>query len=224
MYPIIGLCGNSGVGKDTICGYIREAHPSFKRVAFADALKDSVGDYCELTEPQKHGDRKEKRLSTAQINAALTNELIYQTDRLTRGAVRELMEAGEQVTPRKLFQMVGLAARKEISDTYWIDTGLEKAHEMLVTGEADLVIITDVRFKNEVLAIRKLGGKVYKIEADVFEGVVGVAGHPSETELNSIPSFWFDEVYTNTKTDTQTKAQIIARNIADRLTLGTIRA
>ena len=40
---IIGLCGEKGSGKDTICEFLSKIY-NVKRVAFADPLKESLKD------------------------------------------------------------------------------------------------------------------------------------------------------------------------------------
>ncbi len=63
------------------------------------------------------------------------------------------------------------------------------------------VTITDVRFRNEALSIKALGGLLVKVINPETLGAaqVGVKGHASETELLTIPDTWMDATIVNNK-------------------------
>lgn len=67
------------------------------------------------------------------------------------------MEIWPGVTGRRVLEVVGTQAMRSLNENYWIDKALEKAKLY------DNVVIPDVRFPNEVEAIRKLGGKIIRI-------------------------------------------------------------
>lgn len=60
------------------------------------------------------------------------------------------------VTGRKVLETVG-AAMRSLNDNFWVDLALERAFYI------PLVVIPDTRYENEVEAIRKLGGKIVRI-------------------------------------------------------------
>jgi dephospho-CoA kinase len=60
------------------------------------------------------------------------------------------------VTGRKLLETIG-ATMRALNKNYWVDIALEKAKRY------DNVVIPDTRYDNEVEAIRKLGGKIVRI-------------------------------------------------------------
>lgn len=65
----------------------------------------------------------------------------------------------------------------------------------LVVPKTD-VVISDVRFRNEVDAI-KAGGCVFRIVRPSADGVVGLEGHASEEEQKTLPDDVFDGVIDN---------------------------
>ena len=83
------------------------------------------------------------------------------------------------MTYRQLLQRFGTAIRNEVSDTFWVNSLLSN-----YTGNTDW-IITDVRFKTEVEAIKKRGGFLLRIER---EGA-GAGNHISEIELDDYQKF-----------------------------------
>ena len=66
------------------------------------------------------------------------------------------MEVLSGVTGRKLLETIG-ATMRALDENYWIDIALKEALKY------DNAIIPDTRYPNEVEAIRKLGGKIVRI-------------------------------------------------------------
>lgn len=60
------------------------------------------------------------------------------------------------VTGRKVLETIG-ATMRSLNENFWIDLALER------TFYTPLVVIPDTRYENEVEAIRKLGGKIVRI-------------------------------------------------------------
>jgi len=89
---------------------------------------------------------------------------------------------------RPLLQALGVYRRKFNGENYWIN----KCFLRIYRSNADVCIITDVRFKNEVAATQASGGIVVRVSRDT--GVVDT--HESETELDGYDKF--DHVIINT--------------------------
>lgn len=77
---------------------------------------------------------------------------------------------------RQYLQDLGLSARKHLGEDVWIRAALKDLPEKCV--------ITDVRFPNEVEAIRGLGGQIVKV---IRPGVKPANGHISETGVDKLP-------------------------------------
>lgn len=123
---------------------------------------------------------------------------------------------GDPTTARRVLQTLGTEWGRAFSKNMWIDLALRNARALLEGGCAHsrtegvvdsvypapayrLAVITDGRFRNEILAVRAAGGATVKI---VSPGprLSGTAGaHVSETEQDSMPHNWFDVVLTNYK-------------------------
>ena len=67
----------------------------------------------------------------------------------------------------------------------------------------EAVWITDGRFRNEVLGVKRAGGYSILVEnpAGTETLTAGIANHKSETELKSIPRSWHDVVFLNDKSN-----------------------
>lgn len=136
---IIGLVGFIGSGKGTV-GDILVTQHGYYRFAFADALKDAVATIFTWPRGLLEGDTTASRQWREQVDPWWSNKLGY------------------EVTPRLILQKFGTeACRNGIADNIWI-TALEKR----IAGYED-VVISDVRFPNEVAFIRSVGGIVIRV-------------------------------------------------------------
>jgi hypothetical protein len=85
------------------------------------------------------------------------------------------------MTPREQLQRVGVALRSAIEEDIWV--ARVELH-LLEDLQGCNVVITDVRFPNEVNMVRRYGGVYVKV---LRPGVAGVAGnHVSETSLAAV--------------------------------------
>jgi len=75
---------------------------------------------------------------------------------------------------RVVLQTLGQASRDLLGDRVWINAANLDSHL-----EQDIVV-TDVRYANEVQEIQNLGGEVWLVQRD---GVSPVNQHPSETSI-----------------------------------------
>jgi hypothetical protein len=89
------------------------------------------------------------------------------------------------LSARELLQWWG-ALRREFNPDYWVD-------QVIGTADQDLLIIDDVRYRNEADAIKAAGGLLFRLEPhDQWRPGVG-AEHISETDLDNY--MFFDKIY-----------------------------
>src|SRR5579872_602391 len=150
--PIIGIIGNKFNGKDTIANYIVEKY-KYRKIAFADKLKQACKLLYNLTDDQLYGDKK------------------------------EIIDPNWGTTPRIIMQHVGTLFREnmkticpKIGNNFWVQIVKNECRK-------SPVVISDVRFKNEVQMIKDLYGVLIKVERP---GIKCSDIHESEQELHSI--------------------------------------
>lgn len=138
---IIGFVGLIGAGKDTAADYLVNYH-GFRRDSFANTLKDAVAAVFGWDRVLLEGRTKEARAWREEVDT-------WWSERL-----------GKNITPRWVLQQWGTeVCRKGFHDDIWI-ASLE--NRLLKTK--DDIVISDVRFPNEIAAIHKAGGLVVRIK------------------------------------------------------------
>lgn len=153
---IVGIAGKARSGKDTIALHLVKEY-GFKRIGFADAVKDMALD----------------------INPLLTNSGL----RLSQ-AIRTLgWETAKDVYPevRRFLQAVGTeGVRNRFGQNAWVDVVADTIFKSHETSQLNWVI-PDVRFFSEARFIGEAGGSLIRVQrySDDLEDT-----HASETELD----------------------------------------
>lgn len=135
---IVGLTGFIGSGKDTVGDFFVEC--GYEKVSFADKLKDGVAVIFGWDRELVEGDTKESREWREMKDA-------YWSDML-----------GYEVTPRSMLQRFGTdACRNVVGVNIWVGALIRSL------DPTKKYICTDVRFPNEIAAIRSVAGKLIRI-------------------------------------------------------------
>lgn len=138
---IIGMCGLKGSGKNTVANIIQKNYPNWEAMSFASALKDGVAAFFGMDRKMLEGDTPEFREIREMPNEFWCKKL-GRTD----------------LTPRKILQEFGTdIIRKQFHDNFWVD----RLELDLMNKKDKNIIITDVRFPNEIKMIRSLGGQIW---------------------------------------------------------------
>jgi len=97
-------------------------------------------------------------------------------------------KAKQEPQVRRLLQDLGISARDLIDENIWVTAAL---------GNVDSdqrVVVTDVRFENEALMIKLMGGQLWRVKR---VGVGPVNDHVSESELDG---YKMDQIFLNNGT------------------------
>lgn len=134
-YPVIGLTGPAGSGKDTAADELVLRH-EFTKLSFADPIYQMI---CMCTGIPVH--------------------------ELRRRDLKETPLSTMNISPRKLLQTLGTEwGRNLIREDLWIlnlrDRLWDIENRIGIVG----LVIPDVRFQNEVDFVHSIGGEVWHIE------------------------------------------------------------
>ena len=143
---IIGICGLIGSGKDTAADYLVGFH-GFRRDSFAGTLKDAVSAVFGWDRELIEGRTPEARAWREQVDT-------WWAERLNM----------PHLTPRWILQYWGTeVCRENFHDDIWI-----AALESRLARRADHTVISDVRFPNEIKAIKQQGGRIVWIQRGII--------------------------------------------------------
>ena len=159
---IVGFLGRKRCGKDTAGDYLVKKY-DFIRYSFAGPIKRGCQELFGFTEEQVNGDEK------------------------------DIVDKHWGVKPRTVLQVIGtevfqfllpekITELQKIGRYFWV-------HRFLTFYEANKekdICITDVRFKHEAIALKKLNGFIFKIE----RGDQKISDtHLSEQEIDQITNY-----------------------------------
>ena len=199
---LIGVSGLAGSGKDTLCGMLVEL--GYTQVAFADPLKRIVQGLYGFSE-----------------------ETLWGASELRNTTLPEYLDpTGNPMSARHCLQLIGTEGVRASCPDTWVILGLKSSKAILegarytrTKGVFDVgvapaprgVCLSDVRFKNEVEAIRAAGGKLIRIVRPQCKAApdnwlrraiqrltqIVRPAHRSERELSDMPDSCFDFVIHN---------------------------
>lgn len=136
---IIGIVGFIGSGKGTVGDILVQR--GFHKDSFAAPLKDAAAIIFNWPRNMLEGDTNISRLWREKKDEYWSNQFGY------------------EFSPRLALQLMGTeVGRKVFHENLWIISLLNRARGY------DNVVITDVRFKNEINTIRKDGGFVVRVK------------------------------------------------------------
>lgn len=165
---LIGLMGQKGSGKTTGAQYLINKY-HFVEESFANPLKKACQELFLLNSNQVFGTQEEKETPDPRWFGCSPRKILqYVGTDLLRDNLEKIMPGiGKNIFTHR-FRL-------------WYEEELTKNPKLCV-------VISDVRFQNEVDFIKSLGGAVIKIIRKTDQGI---DLHPSEMEMNTITNFDF---------------------------------
>jgi|TARA_B110000977_G_scaffold28272_1_gene36147 hypothetical protein len=138
---IIGICGLIGSGKDTVADILVQEN-NFKKLSFADKLKDGVSAVFGWDRVMLEGNTEKSRAWREQEDTFWSNE------------------TGRTITPRLVLQEFGTdCMRNGFYDGIWVSLVKQEIQQ----NPNKNYVIPDVRFENEAKMLKSIGGDVWRI-------------------------------------------------------------
>jgi hypothetical protein len=138
---IVGLVGFIGAGKGTVADLLVERH-NFIKESYANSVKDACATIFGWNRSMLEGDTPESRAWREQDDEWWSEKL------------------GKPFSPRLALQLMGTeAGRGVFHPDLWVHTVMRRCSQFPELN----YVIADVRFPNEIKAIRDSGGKVIRV-------------------------------------------------------------
>lgn len=137
---IIGISGLAGSGKDTI-GKILVEDFGYTRLSLATKVKDVAADLFDWNRQDLEG-----------------------LDEKSRYWRENFVDPVHNITPRKAMQKIGQGLKEVLDPQLWSNI----IKNQIIKKELKNVVITDVRFIDEMNMIRGLGGIIIRVERGVL--------------------------------------------------------
>lgn len=153
--PLIGLSGYAGSGKNQVAALLGML--GYSELGFADALKAEVADAIRAERRLAHGE-------PVGYPGYLVSLNLFSPDEVYAKPTSQMM--------REILQWWGTELRRSGNQSYWV----HKLENTLDTQPRSLVVVSDVRFPNEVDMIRRRGGQIWLID----RGLGPLNAHESE--------------------------------------------
>lgn len=149
MKKIIALTGQAGAGKDTLAKLVIDYAPltedetnRWVKMSFASHLKDVVALLFHMDRNMLEGVTPEDRAKREQPDEFWSAKM------------------GKPFTPRHALQYVGTdLLRNQLHENIWVDCLEKKINECNSN-----ILVTDVRFKNEIAMLRRKGATFVRME------------------------------------------------------------
>ena len=139
---IVGLVGFIGAGKGAVADLLVDRHDFFKE-SFANSVKDAVSVIFGWDRALLEGDTPESRAWREQDDKFWSEKL------------------GKSFSPRLALQLMGTEAGRDVfHPDLWVHTVLRRCEN----APWNNYVIADVRFPNEIKAIREAGGIVIRVK------------------------------------------------------------
>ena len=161
---VIGLCGDTGSGKDTVADYLA-GHHHYIKVAFASKLKYTTLDVF--------------------VPLGLEHHHVFGTQAQKNEPLPGIVDAaGVPRTGRSILEWLGTEGFRSIDPDVWI--------KFIMIGLVDQrpdarFVFSDARFPNEFAAIRKRGGVVWEVTKVGGPDHGGRTGHSSDEAWREEP-------------------------------------
>jgi hypothetical protein len=159
---LIGITGRKFNGKDTLAKYFINTY-NYKRYAFADPLKEACRHIFGFNDDQLYGELKEQ------------------------------VDEYWNTTPRNIFQYVGTELFRNnlskcpglewVEENIWYNVLKKSILDQWEKNPDQLIVITDIRFQNEIDLIKELGGISIKITKD---NILNTDTHTSEIDIDKL--------------------------------------
>ncbi len=181
---IFGLAGCKQVGKSSMTKFIRQILAGYKveEMALAEPLKDFCIDFFDVPRESVYGSDEQKNTPLQSWDWSLVNQTLR---------TKYNKNIADPLSGRELLQIVGTDVfRQNFNQDIWVELLFRRVRN----SNANVIVVSDVRFENEFYAVKQNGGRIIRLYRDME--ITESIKHSSETGLDQIPDSLCDHVIT----------------------------
>lgn len=189
MYKV-AICGKANTGKNTLANLLyQEAYEKDKLDFIAQGYQSLgySGKFIAFADPIK------EIVMTMFPNA--NKECLYGPSRLRAEIIPGAFKNGKPLTYRQALIDIGTEVGRSYSDKVWLEN-FDHRYERLLEKKLNIIVVTDVRFRNEFDHLKEKGFFQIRLYRDTGAPEIQ---HISETGQSSIQDEEFDYVLFNNK-------------------------
>jgi hypothetical protein len=208
LKKLLGLAGKKQSGKGSTCTFLKKNAAKLwhegaivEIFPMAGPLKKLCIDVLGLTPEQVYGTDAQKNSLTRYKWEDLPHypeivRSVLAKNEKTYGVIYFPSDAPKPpkglMTAREVLQEIGTGIFRRMYENVWAEANIRA----IMNSKADVALIDDVRFPNEVAAIQDMGGLVFRLTRDIYKNT---DQHPSETSLDPgiFPQGRFDALIEN---------------------------
>lgn len=221
--------GSAGAGKDTAAKFFVDQH-GYVIVALADELKRTAMRWYGFTAEQLWGPSELRNTASPKYPGLICRDVLQKMGtEVGRGIYLDTWVDMTIAAAKEVIEGVGQDGIERVRPGYapalgvvWnFDATLQPPEPWMQVrriSKTGGIVVPDVRFKNELAAIRAAEGYLVRVRREM-PGLEGDAGkHKSETEQLEIPDEEFDALLNNTGTIAQLGVQVdqVVERVRDR--------
>jgi hypothetical protein len=200
QWPLIGIRGAMGAGKDTLAAEICRSRPAYRVRKYASALREAASIVAgipaeRMTSDQDKAAALERTYEPGDLLGLLARAVVRVTGAEPQRGLLAAMAwaltghdclgpglATLSMTVGRLLQVLGTDCfRALVGEDVWVDA----LFRGWAAGEYPPVVVADVRFPNEAAAVRRRGGVIVLVRRGAGGRADGrAAGHASERALD----------------------------------------
>jgi len=212
---LIGLLGHAGAGKDLVADWLVANH-GFSKMSLASGMKRFAQSVFDFSDSQLWGPSENRNAVDPRFNDSREWDRALERLLMTgwwwcrflfhseqRSVAHDKLvdwfnmlvityyeKAGNQLSPRVVLQTMGTEWGRNIDPQVWVRATVQQAR-----ASVSPVVVSDCRFGNEIAGIKDAGGYMVRVRRPGARLVrMGVAGHASEAEQDTIPDTEFNLV------------------------------
>lgn len=208
MYKI-AITGKANTGKNTLANLL--SAKVLDRYSAEYAIKNPGWAFAFLPKFMAYADPIKEIVITMFPHA--NKECLYGPSHLRAEPIPGAFKNGKPLSYRQALIDIGTEVGRGYNDKIWLENFDARYERLLVKSKPNLVIVTDVRFRNEYEHLKQKG--FFQIRLYRETGLPDI-NHVSETNQNSIKDEEFDYVLYNNKSLDDLKEEV-SQKIVPRL-------